>query len=169
VSGWIGIGCQPVRAEAARAETQRLIAYWQARCSGRLIPARADLDVLDLGPWLGGLSLYEALPDGDFRCRLRGSTMTTVPVPNHAADGILVSVTRPRNFAQMGLEHYAAAQAAGAPAIQHIELAWKGFSYDYERLTLPLAEGSGLPPMVLTLITCSIPKSREFWERYAEG
>ena len=58
---------------------------------------------------------------------------------------------------------------SGAPAIHHIELAWKGFSYDYERLTLPLAEGSGLPPMVLTFITCSIPKSREFWERYAEG
>ena len=61
----------------------------RARCSGRLIPARADLDVLDLAPWLGRLSLYEALPDGDFRCRLRGSTMTTVPVPNHAASGIL--------------------------------------------------------------------------------
>jgi len=89
VSGWIGIGCQPVRAEAARAETQRLIAYWQARCSGRLIPARADLDVLDIAPWLGRLSLYEALPDGAFRCRARGSTMTTVPVPNHAASGIL--------------------------------------------------------------------------------
>ena len=58
----------------------------------------------------------------------------------------------------MGLEHYAAAQAAGAPAIHHIELAWKGFSYDYERLTLPLAEGSGLPPMVLTFITCSNPQ-----------
>ena len=79
----------PAGEEEAGAETQRLIAYWQARCSGRRIPARADLDVLDLGPWLGRLSLYEALPDGDFRCRLRGSTMTTVPAPNHAASGIL--------------------------------------------------------------------------------
>ena len=81
----------------------------------------------------------------------------------------------------MGLAHYAAAQAcpragprpdpgaAGAPTVHHVELAWKNFAYDYERLCLPLAEGSGLPPMVLTFITCSIPKSREFWERYAEG
>jgi len=80
----------------------------------------------------------------------------------------------------MGLEHYAAAQArpraglrpdpggAGGPTVPHIELAWRGFSYDYERVALPLAAGAGLPPMVLTFITCSIARSREFWERYAE-
>ena len=169
MSGWIGIGCQPVRPEAAGAEAQRLIAYWEARRGGRVLPARVDLDVLDLAPWLGRLSLYESLPDGDFRCRLRGSTMTAVPVPNHAANGVLVSATEPRNFARMGLEHYAAAQAAGEPIVHHIELAWRGFSYDYERVALPLAAGAGLPPMVLTFITCSIARSREFWERYAEG
>jgi len=29
--------------------------------------------------------------------------------------------------------------------------------------------GGGLPPMVLTFIACSIPRSRPFWERYAAG
>ncbi len=52
-------------------------------------PARHDLDVLDLRPWLGRASLYEVRADGDFFCRLRGSTMCRVTVPGHAADGIL--------------------------------------------------------------------------------
>jgi hypothetical protein len=125
--------------------------------------------VLELRPWLGRTSLYEARADGDFLCRLRGSTMCSVPVPGHATDGILVSQTRPAEFGAMGLAHYQAAQAGAAPTIHRIELEWHGFAYDYERLALPLAAGGGLPPMVLTFISCSIPRSRRFWERYAAG
>ena len=125
--------------------------------------------MVDLRPWLGRASLYEARADGDFFCRLRGSTLCGVPVPGHAADGILVSRTQPRPFAEMGLAHYGAALAASAPAIHRIALEWQGFAYDYERLTLPLAAGGGLPPMVLTFISCSIPRSTRFWERYNAG
>jgi hypothetical protein len=56
-----------------------------------------------------------------------------------------------------------------APTIHRIELEFQGFAYDYERVALPLAAGGGLPPMVLTFIACSIPRSRRFWERYAAG
>lgn len=125
--------------------------------------------MLDLRRWLGRTSLYEARADGDFFCRLRGSTLCGVPVPGHAADGILVSRTQPRPFAEMGLAHYSAALAGAVAAIHRIELEWQGFAYDYERLTLPLAEGGGLPSMVLTFISCSIPRSIRFWERYAGG
>lgn len=152
-----------------RPETLDLIAYWESRRAGPALPARRDLDVLDLRRWLGRTSLYEARADGDFFCRLRGSTLCGVPVPGHAADGILVSRTQPRPFAEMGLAHYRAALAGAAPTIHRIELTWQGFAYDYERLTLPLAEGGGLPPMVLTFISCSIPRSIRFWERYAGG
>jgi len=100
---------------------------------------------------------------------LRKGRLLPLPVPGHAADGILVSRTQPRPFAEMGLAHYRAALASAAPSIHHIELAWQGFAYDYERLTLPLAAGGGLPPMVLTFISCSIPRSRRFWERYTAG
>ena len=62
-----------------------------------------------------------------------------------------------------------AARAASAPVIHRIELEFQGFAYDYERLALPLAAGGGLPPMVLTFISCSIPRSRRFWERYTAG
>ena len=150
-------------------ETLDLIAYWDGRSTSPTLPARRDLDVLDLRPWLGRASLYEVRADGDFFCRLRGGTMCSVPVPGHAADGILVSQTQPRPFAEMGLAHYRAAVAAAAPTIHRIELEFQGFAYDYERVALPLAAGGGLPPMVLTFISCSIPRSIRFWERYAAG
>ena len=49
--------------------------------------------MVDLRPWLGRTSLYEARADGDFFCRLRGSSLCGVPVTGLAADGILVSRT----------------------------------------------------------------------------
>ena len=125
--------------------------------------------MVDLRPWLGRTSLYEARADGDFFCRLRGSTLCGVPVPGHAADGILVSRTQPRPFAEMGLAHYRAALAAAAPTIHRIELEWQGFGYDYERVALPLAPAGDLPPMVLTFISCDIARSTRFWQRYAAG
>ena len=165
----IAIACQPLRPDEARPETLDLIAYWDGRRTSPALPARRDLDVLDLRPWLGRASLYEARADGDFFCRLRGSTMCAVPVPGHAADGVLVSQTQPRPFAEMGLAHYQAALAAAAPTIHRIALECRGFSYDYERVALPLAAGGGLPPMVLTFISCDIARSRRFWQRFNSG
>jgi PAS domain-containing protein len=160
------ISCASMEPEVASEAAQALVAYWDAKRLGRAMPARRDLDVLDLRPWLGRLSLYEVLGDGDFRIRLRGTTMSLIPVPNHASDGILVSRTKPSVFAEMGLTHYQQAYALERPTLHHIELGYDGFSYDYERVTLPLAEGAGLPPMVMTLIGVDVRRSREFWRRF---
>jgi hypothetical protein len=160
------IACAEVSADGASASARGLMAYWDARRSGRPMPVRRDLDVLDLAPWLGRLSLYEALGDGDFQCRIRGTTMSSIPVPGHASSGILVSRTRPWHFAEMGLGHFRGALALATPVIHHIELAYGDHSYDYERISLPLAEGAGLPPMILTFITCNVARSRAFWHRF---
>jgi hypothetical protein len=160
------IACADVSADEASASARDLMAYWEARRLGRPMPVRRDLDVLDLGPWLGRLSLYEALGDGDYRCRLRGTTMSSIPVPGHASSGILVSRTKPFDFAQMGLRQFQEAQALARPLIHRIELAYGDHAYDYERVSLPLAEGAGLLPMILTFITCNVARSREFWHRF---
>jgi hypothetical protein len=160
------ISCALMGPEVASEAAQALVAYWDAKRLGRAMPVRRDLDVLDLRPWLGRLSLYEMQGDGDFRIRLRGTTMSLIPVPNHASDGVLVSRTKPPVFAEMGLKHYQQAYALQRPTLHHIELAYDGFSYDYERVTLPLAEGAGLPAMVMTLIGVDVRRSREFWHRF---
>jgi hypothetical protein len=160
------IACADMNADEASASARGLMAYWEARRLGRPMPVRRDLDVLDLAPWLGRLSLYEALGDGDFRCRVRGTTMSSIPVPGHASAGILVSRTKPREFAEMGLGQFRGALALAKPVIHRIELVYGDHSYDYERISLPLAEGAGLPPMILTFITCNVARSREFWHRF---
>jgi len=160
------ISCASMGPEVASESARGLIDYWEARRLGRAMPVRRDLDVLDLRPWLGRLSLYEALGDGDFRIRLRGTTLSLIPVPNHRSDGVLVSRTKPAAFAEMGLRHYQQAHALERPTLHHIELSYDGFAYDYERVTLPLAEGAGLPPMVLTLISVDVGRSCEFWRRF---
>lgn len=152
--------------EVASESARGLIDYWEARRLGRAMPVRRDLDVLDLRPWLGRLSLYEALGDGDFRIRLRGTTLSSMPVPDRAVDGILVSRAKPAAFAEMGLRHYRQAHALERPTLHHIEVSYDGFAYDYERVALPLAEGAGLPPMVLTLISVDVARSQEFWRRF---
>ena len=70
-----------------------IVTLWRRKCGDRMMPSRADFDVLDLRPWLGNISLCDvlpadeepALPDADevrFRLRLQGTHL----VDAHAAD-----------------------------------------------------------------------------------
>jgi hypothetical protein len=169
LSGRFIINCNTVELEQADGHIRGLIDYWEGRRLKRPMPVRRDLDVLDLRQWLGRLSLYEVMGDGDFFIRLRGTVMSSVPVPNHAADGTRVSRTKPGIFAEMGLQHYQQAYALERPLIHHVELAHDGDLCVYDRVSLPLAEGAGLPPMILTYVTCDIPRCTEFWRRYNEA
>ncbi len=54
---------------------RRLYEYWDAARRGRRMPARADIDPVEI-PWaLGDLSLIDVLPDGRFRWRLDGTNL----------------------------------------------------------------------------------------------
>ncbi len=48
--------------------------YWEGRRGLRDIPDRADIDVLDLKPWLGWLNMLDVIDGGeDFRYRVFGT------------------------------------------------------------------------------------------------
>lgn len=54
-----------------------LLAKWAASCADGVPPDRETLDVFDLRPWLGHVSVYEAIDDGsDFRIRLEGTRIS---------------------------------------------------------------------------------------------
>jgi hypothetical protein len=54
-----------------------LLAYWNRKRGDRLMPARADIDPVDLKSHLGSLLLIEVLPGlADFRYRLIGTNIT---------------------------------------------------------------------------------------------
>lgn len=53
---------------------QALYAYWAGKRAGRSMPDRADIDPIEMKPWLGNLMLVERRDDGDYIYRLYGST-----------------------------------------------------------------------------------------------
>lgn len=53
-------------------ELDELCALWTAKCRGRMMPARDDIDLLELGHWLGHLALVDVMEGGAFRYRLFG-------------------------------------------------------------------------------------------------
>lgn len=70
-----------------------IVTLWRRKCGSRLMPSRADFDVLDLRPWLGHISLCDVIPaeataasapadEVRFRLRLQGTHL----VDAHAAD-----------------------------------------------------------------------------------
>ena len=63
----------PAAFEIRHSKLQRLLAYWRAKSWGSRLPARADIDPLEMTPWLGHLLLIEPDPIGDYRYRLYGT------------------------------------------------------------------------------------------------
>lgn len=56
---------------------RRLYEYWDGKRAGRTMPARADIDPIDMAFALGNLILVEVLPETPprFRIRLHGTTL----------------------------------------------------------------------------------------------
>jgi hypothetical protein len=64
-------------ADIRDARLQRLFAYWKSKAGARRMPARKDLDPLEMKEWLGNLILVE-FPTGKFleyRYRLEGTNI----------------------------------------------------------------------------------------------
>jgi hypothetical protein len=151
----------------ADADMRGLLEYWQARRPGeQSLPTRRDMDVLDLGPWLGRLNLFESLNDGELRVRLRGTLLTSFR--GHITEGAVIRQVRPQPYAETIMRDHSATMSAANPARHVVELDMDGFKYSFCRLTLPLAAGGGLPPMVMVLAQFDIARAHEFWRRYVE-
>lgn len=62
---------------SADARARSLLEKWSSCCDGAEPPDRETLDVFELRPWLGHISVYEAIDGGsDFRIRLEGSRVS---------------------------------------------------------------------------------------------
>lgn len=143
-----------------------LVAYWEARRGGRPMPTRRDLDAIDLWPWLGRVNLFERMGDGDLRVRLRGTELGNFR--GHFTDGAVFRQVRPRPYAERIFLDHQETFARRRRARHRVEIDLAGFRYGFDRLALPLAEGGGLPAMMLVFVEFDPRASREFWRRYVE-
>jgi PAS domain len=153
--------------EDASSAMSDLVVYWDARRAGRSLPTRRDLDPVDLWPWLGRVNLFERMGDGDLRVRLRGTELGNFR--GHFTDGAVFGQVRPRPYAERIFLDHQETFATGLPARHRLELDLAGYRYGFDRLALPLAEGGGLPAMMLVFVEFDLRASREFWRRYVEA
>jgi hypothetical protein len=57
----------------------RLLQFWSDAAAAGEVPSRERLDALTLRPWLGHISIYEAIDgDRDFRIRLEGTSIVAI-------------------------------------------------------------------------------------------
>jgi len=133
--------------EAART----LYAFWDAKRAGRAMPARRDIDPVEMKPWLARLMLIEVVEGGrDFRYRLVGSDVAQRL--GFEATGKLQSElpAAPEILAQFQAEHRAVVES-GRPGfavhayVSPVSDRWIKF----ERLLLPLGEAGGGVTMLL--------------------
>jgi hypothetical protein len=62
-----------VRPELSEPRLRALYDYWNHKCRDRSMPARADLDPVEMRPWLGNLALIDVTADRGFVYRLYGT------------------------------------------------------------------------------------------------
>jgi hypothetical protein len=57
----------------------KLLQFWSAAAGADHVPSRERLDMFALRPWLGHISIYEAIDGGrDFRIRLEGTSIVAI-------------------------------------------------------------------------------------------
>ena len=63
----------PLRPDLTDPRLAALYAYWDGKRADRSMPARGDIDPVEMRPWLGNLLLIDVTPDGRFVYRLYGT------------------------------------------------------------------------------------------------
>ncbi|MBP6819586.1 PAS domain-containing protein [Ferrovibrio sp. MS7] len=133
-----------------------LYAYWDGKRQGRPLPDRADIDPIEMRPWLGNLMLVERSGEDDYIYRLYGSAF----VDQFKVDMTGQSISAlPQQQALLLRTEYAAAVRAGIPLSRQYTATFDYTSRDkrsawqvertWERLVLPLTGGAESVRMLL--------------------
>ncbi len=129
--------------------------YWRAKCRDGLLPARQDIDVIDLRPVIGRTHLIDVAAEdpAQYRIRLyasltrleRGDDLT------NSAIGAYPSVP----FRLSLMEDYNGVALTGVPAYHQVVARLDYVPFSYSRLILPLAKDGR---MVNLLLVCINPR-----------
>ncbi|HEY2070811.1 MAG TPA: PAS domain-containing protein [Rhizomicrobium sp.] len=135
----------PIAAAPLHPNLKTLLAFWSAKCRGERPPARADLPVYELKPWLGHLAILEPAP-GTFRFRLGGTDL--IPRFGRETTGLTLAdippALRKPLAAMLDIASSRQAPLAAATAIRH-----RGRRTLWSELMLPLAAGRAGPALLL--------------------
>src|SRR5262249_21194045 len=117
--------------------------YWLAKCAGRAMPRRADIDPAELRQHLPFLSLLDVLPETkDFRFRLLGTAFAEI-IGHNSTGKTVREVYEPidREVMQWMLDSYNAVVTSKRPVFKRgsLRAVEKDFIYS-EAIHMPLSE-----------------------------
>jgi hypothetical protein len=119
-----------------------LVHYWYACRRPPLVPSRADFNAFKLRPWLGSISIYQAVDGGgDFRVALDGTDV--VALTGEDWTGRRTSDVD-REFEVTICAELQAVLASGVPTIRRIGLLQKSWR-SATRVCLPIARSDLRP------------------------
>lgn len=131
---------------------------WQSRRLGRPLPERADFDVLEIFPWLGGIHLIERLDDGDLFVRVFGTISANRMKIDLTGRRMQEFADHPRIGAMVraGILEYGSALGEGRPVFHRIETQQYGrYHFRYDRGIFPVAV-AGVPRMLFVVMDYSV-------------
>ena len=130
---------------------QRMFAYWQSKCGGHAMPARADIDPVEFAWGLGNVSLLDVERDPlQFRYRLAGSKLTRIMEVD--LTGRSIDDIKHVDFRDLMRKHLQEIVETAKPSVYCISITNGGGPQTYVRLALPLRGADGGVAMILTMI-----------------
>jgi hypothetical protein len=139
--------------ELRSAHSRRLYDDWKARRRGRVFPARADFDPLELRYIIGNLSLLDVLREPvRFRYRVHSTNMTQWLGFDLTGKEIDASPNPERGAAIK--DHFAAVVERGEPIARLHE--WLGGNHrrlKHEALVLPLSRDGATIDMIMSAVS----------------
>lgn len=131
---------------------QEALAYWRSKCGDRAMPARADIDPLDIPRLLPNIILFDVLPpDRRLKVRLVGTFVVDMFGGDYTGqylDEIDFGEVRDKV-----LRDYSNALALARPLISdHTFRKLGGVLFDIERLIVPLSEDGKRVTMLVAFL-----------------
>ncbi len=145
-----------------------LLSYWERKRGDSRLPARADLDPVDLKPLLGWLSLIDVRETGPrFTLRLLGSAHPPRPFgPRHGQD---IADMQPPAYRDAVTEQYETTVTRCAPTLHENVLSFGHHSFRYQRIALPLARDHETPDMLMVASLLDPAEHNRFFVAYAHA
>lgn len=125
-----------------------LFDYWQSKLRNRRLPDRTDIDPIEIPKLLPNIVLLDVLPDRPdcFRYRLVGTHV--VREFGREMTGRTTDDIPDARLKALAVGSFSACRDSGLPMWQEWQRPWAGV-HDYERVLLPLTQGSENIAMIL--------------------
>lgn len=114
--------------------------YWQSKRNNGLLPARRDIDVLDLRNLMGRMHVIDVADRDppDYRYRLFASNIPLDQFKNYT--NMRLGDYPSEAYRRTVMEDYLACVTTGVPLYQQIVASIDYMNYSYSRLLLPVAD-----------------------------